>query len=42
MTCRCRSSDSNSPLPPGADGCVVNPEAVQRELAMQTEKLGTC
>lgn len=37
MPCQCRNSDPNSPLPPGADGCVVNPEAAQRELAMQTE-----
>jgi hypothetical protein len=26
-------------LPPGADGCVVNPEAARRELGMQTETL---
>lgn len=37
MPCQCRNSDPNSPLPPGADGCVVNPEAAQRELNMQTE-----
>jgi hypothetical protein len=39
VPCQCRNSDPNSPLPPGADGCVVNPEAARRELAMQTETL---
>jgi hypothetical protein len=39
MTCRCRNSDSNSPLPPGADGCTVDPEIALEELSVQTEKL---
>lgn len=39
MPCHCRNSDPSSPLPPGADGCVVRPEVAQRELAMQTETL---
>lgn len=39
MPCQCRNSDPNSPLPPGADGCVVSPEAARRESAMQTETL---
>jgi len=39
MPCHCRTSDPNSPLPSGADGCVVNPESAWRELTMQTETL---
>ncbi|MDA8358561.1 MAG: hypothetical protein M0Z95_20230 [Actinomycetota bacterium] len=39
MPCTCRNSDPDSPLPPGADGCVVSPEAARRELARETEIL---
>ena len=39
MPCSCRNSDPDSPLPPGADGCVVTPEAARRELARETETL---
>jgi hypothetical protein len=39
MPCTCRNAHPDSPLPPGADGCVVNPEAARRELAREAEAL---
>jgi hypothetical protein len=39
MPCTCRNSDPESPLPPGADGCVVSAEAARRELARENENL---
>jgi hypothetical protein len=39
MPCTCRNSDPHSPLPPGADGCAVSPEATRRELAREAETL---
>jgi len=39
MPCTCRNAHTDSPLPPGADGCVVDPDAARRELAREAEIL---
>jgi|GEM_PF-2984975 len=35
MSCTCRNADPNSSIPAGGDGCVVNPAAAARELAIR-------
>ena len=35
MSCTCRNADPNSSMPAGGDGCVVNPAAAARELAIR-------
>jgi hypothetical protein len=44
LPCRCQNSDPNSPIPPGGDGCVVNPDrrqdAVQQASVLREELLG--
>jgi hypothetical protein len=39
MPCTCRNAHPDSLLPPGADGCAVNPDAARRELAREAETL---